>query len=140
MNRIRRGLLALVLLLAAVPAFAAPAAGQAEIDALIARVAQARDVVFIRNGSEYTAVQAANHLRRKLRAAGDRIHTAEEFIDGVGTRSSLTGTVYRVRLPGGRELESATWLRQLLQEIRARRLSTPPAAAAAARSPTRAGR
>ena len=44
-----------------------PAAG---IDALIDRVAKAKGVVFIRNGSDYTAAQAAEHLQRKRKAAG----------------------------------------------------------------------
>jgi lipoprotein-anchoring transpeptidase ErfK/SrfK len=70
-----------------------------DIDALISRVAQARDVVFIRNGSDHTAAEAAAHLHRKL--------------------------AYRVRFADGHEVESAVWLRQLLREIRAGRPTTP---------------
>jgi len=91
----------------------------AEIDALIDRVAHAKGVVFIRNGTEHTAAEAAQHLARKRRAAGDRITTPEQFIDKLGARSSMTGKPYRVRLPDGREMDSATWLTGLLQEVRA---------------------
>ena len=91
----------------------------AEIDAIIDRVAHANGVVFIRNGSEYTAAEAAQHLVRKRKAAGDRIKTPEQFIDKLGARSSMTGKPYRVRLPDGREMDSATWLTGLLQEVRA---------------------
>jgi hypothetical protein len=96
-----------------------------DIDALISRVAQARDVVFIRNGSDHTAAEAAAHLQRKLAAAHGRITTAEQFIDVLATRSSWTGIAYRVRFADGREVESAVWLRQLLREIRAGRSTTP---------------
>jgi uncharacterized protein with von Willebrand factor type A (vWA) domain len=121
-------------------AFAGESPVDAEIDALIARVGQARHVEFIRNGSAHTAAEAAAHLQRKRVAAGGRFASAEQFIDLVGTRSSLTGRAYRVRMADGRELDSAPWLRQLLREVRAARLSTPPPAAAVAPSPAPAGR
>lgn len=129
------------ILLGSTLALAKPPAGDAEIEALITRVAQARDVVFIRNGGEHSAREAATHLRRKLAAAHGRITTAEQFIDALGTRSSLTGTAYRVRLPGGREVESALWLRQLLRDMRAAddagidHLRAPPPAAPIPSSP-----
>ena len=112
----------------------------AEIDALIARVGQAHGVVFIRNGSAHGAAEAAAHLQRKRVAAGGRFASAEQFIDLVGSRSSLSGRAYRVRMADGSEVDSATWLRRLLREVRAARLSTPPPAATAAPSPVPAGR
>jgi hypothetical protein len=90
----------------------------AEIDALIDRVAHAKGVVFIRNGSDHTAAEAAAHLRRKRDAAGDKVRTPEQFIDVLGSRSSMTGTPYRVRLPDGREIDSAVWLTGLLRDLR----------------------
>ncbi|MCC8362736.1 DUF5329 domain-containing protein [Lysobacter sp. A6] len=93
----------------------------AEIDALIDKVAHAKGVVFIRNGTEHTATEAAQHLARKRKAAGDRIKTPEQFIDKLGSRSSMTGKSYRVRLPDGREMDSATWMTGLLEEVRATR-------------------
>ena len=91
----------------------------AEIDALIDRVAHAKGVIFIRNGSEYSAADAAAHLQRKRKAAGDRVKTPEQFIEVLGTRSSMSGKAYRVRLPDGREMDSAVWLNGLLREVRA---------------------
>ena len=134
MNRIRRLLLVLVALLALSPV-AAFAASRPEIDALIVRVEHAQGVVFIRNGSEHSAVEAAAHLRRKFAAADGRITTAEQFIDKLGTRSSMTGIAYRVRLADGREIDSATWLRQLLREVRAERVRSPRPAASAVPAP-----
>jgi len=90
----------------------------AEIDALIDRVAHAKGVVFIRNGSDYTATEAAAHLQRKREAAGDKVRTPEQFIDALGSRSSMSGKAYRVRLADGREMDSAVWLKGLLHDLR----------------------
>ena len=139
MNRIRRLLLVLAALLALSP-LAAFAGSNPEIEALIARVEHAQGVVFIRNGSDHDAVEAAAHLRRKLAAAHGRITTAEQFIDKLGTRSSMTGIAYRVRFADGREIDSATWLRQLLREVRAQRVRSPRPAASVAPAPAPARR
>ena len=45
----------------------------------------------------------------------------QDFIDKLGSRSSMTGKPYRVRLPDGREMDSATWMTGLLEEVRAMR-------------------
>lgn len=103
----------------AAPGLPDPGAPDPELAALISRVEQSDGVVFIRNGSEHSAAEAAAHLRRKLSAAHGRVHTAEQFIDHIGTRSSFSGRKYKVRLPDGRELDSATWLYSLLRELRA---------------------
>jgi len=115
----------LLAVLAVAPLFAASAAPapaavaqMREVDALIAHVERAQGVVFIRNGREYRPTEAAAHLRRKLKAARGRVRTPEQFIEHLGTRSSISGRAYRVRLADGRELDSATWLTQLLREIR----------------------
>jgi len=121
-----RTLILAAALLAGLPlsSHAAPAAATsartpaAEIDALIDRVAHAKGVVFIRNGSEYTATEAAAHLQRKREAAGDKVRTPEQFIDALGARSSMSGKPYRVRLADGREMDSAVWLNGLLRDLR----------------------
>ena len=92
-----------------------------EIELLIQRVAASKGVVFIRNGSEHSAANAAQHLRRKLKAAKGRITTPDQFIAQLATRSSITGKPYSVRLPDGREMESAAWLHGLLRDVRASR-------------------
>ena len=76
---------------------------------------------FSREGKEYSAADGRKHLERKLRYAGDRVKTAEDFIEGIASRSSTTGRPYKVRLPGGEEMETEVWLRQKLAEIDARR-------------------
>ena len=134
MNRLRHLLLVLAALLALSPPVAI-AATNPEIEALIVRVEHAHGVVFIRNGSDHSAVEAAAHLRRKLAAAHGRITTAEQFIDTIGTRSSMTGIAYRVRFADGREIDSAAWLRELLRELRAERVRSPRPAASVVPAP-----
>jgi len=71
--------------------------------------------VFLRNGSEHDGEEAAAHLRRKLKAAGDRVRTARDFIDGIATKSSMSGEPYRVKLPDGSVVDLAPWLLDRLE-------------------------
>ena len=102
--------------------FAASAQGQqdlerAKIDYLIDSIAQLHDAVFIRNGTDYTSAQAADHLRLKLRNAGARVRTAEDFIACCATGSSASGEKYRIRFADGRVVDNAVFLRQKLAEF-----------------------
>jgi hypothetical protein len=104
----------------AMPASAAPPPVAArEIESLIAALG-ASGCDFQRNGSWYPAKKAGQHLRRKydyLRER-DKVATAEQFIALAGTRSSMSGTVYRVRCPGRPIVDSAAWLQARLLQIR----------------------
>ena len=60
-----------------------------KIEHLIAAVARLSDAKFIRNGVAYDAAKAAEHLRLKLREAGARVATAEDFIRLCASRSSV---------------------------------------------------
>lgn len=103
----------IVLAAAAWPCVAAamPPAERERIDRLIRHVAAQHGIQFIRNGDTHDAAGAAAHLRAKLERAGERVHGVDEFIDGVASRSWLSGQPYRVRLPDGRELLARDWLR-----------------------------
>jgi hypothetical protein len=80
-------------------------------------VGQLKGAVFIRNGSEYDATKAAEHLRRKLDYAGKRIQTADQFIDKLATGSSMTGKPYRIRFKDGHSVESAVYFREQLRKL-----------------------
>ena len=102
--------------------FAATARGidpkaKAEIDHLISFV-QTAQVRFIRNGQEYSAAEGADHLRDKLARAGDRVKTAEDFITGIASQSSLSGKLYMVKFADGRTRPTGEWLREHLDEKR----------------------
>ena len=92
-------------------------AERARIDRLIAAVAQRTDIRFLRNGKEYTSTQAADFLRGKFNWRIEKVVTVQDFIDQVGTRSTASGDVYKVRLADGRTLPSADFLRQELGRI-----------------------
>jgi hypothetical protein len=99
---------------------AAPARQLSEaqkIQALIASVEHLQGAVFIRNGTEHEAAEAAAHLRRKLDYAGKRVRTAEQFIDKLATGSSMTGKPYRIRFKDGHSVESAVYFREQLRKL-----------------------
>lgn len=118
----RRGCcLAILAVLAGQAVALPPATEQARIDRLIETVAQNKQARFIRNGSDYSAADAADFLRRKLEAYGDRVKTVHEFIDQIASKSSTSGQIYKVRLADGREVPSADFLRAELARIEAQR-------------------
>ena len=90
-----------------------------KIQALIHSVETLKGAVFIRNGSEYDAAKAAEHLRRKLDYAGSKIRTADQFIDKLATGSSMTGRPYQIRFADGRTVESAVFFREQLRKLAA---------------------
>ena len=114
-TRMHRALFFLLALLAA-PAFSQGGAERAKIDYLIDSIAQVHDAVFIRNGTDYTSAQAADHLRLKLRNAGARVRTAEDFITCCATGSSASGEKYRIRFADGHVVDNAVFMRQKLAE------------------------
>ena len=87
------------------------------IDLLLAALERENTLVFIRNGSEHTAQEAVSHLRGKLRRAGSRISTAEEFIDHLATDSSFSKKPYQVRRPGGEPEPAGPYFHRLLLEV-----------------------
>ena len=87
----------------------------AKIRHLIASVETLQGAQFIRNGKVYGAAAAADHLRLKLRTAGDRVKTADDFIRLCGSRSSLSGEAYRIRLADGTVVAAELFFRDKLK-------------------------
>lgn len=116
----------LALLFMACAAALTPAQAQAapsenaRIAFLIESVQELKDAKFIRNGSAHDAQAAADHLRMKLREAGARVRTADDFIRLCASRSFLTGEPYRIRFADGRLVPSEVFLRDKLRELDAR--------------------
>ncbi len=112
-----------VLLVAITAAYAAPLhaertpAAQGEIDHLLAFVA-ASPCTFIRNGASYPAAEARDHLAGKLKWAGGRISTAEEFVRYLATESSMSHEPYKVKC-GTKEMPAGVWLSEELKRYRA---------------------
>lgn len=119
MNKFKRIATWLLLVVLVAPALAQQAVDlstveQQKIGWLIESVAALHDARFIRNGQAYDATRAADHLRLKLRFAGDRVKTAEDFINYCATRSSMSGRRYSIRFADGRTVDAAMFLRQPL--------------------------
>ncbi len=97
--------------------WARDATEEKRIDYLLQAVESLKGGGFVRNGTEYNASDAGKHLRLKLKNAGERVKTAEDFIEGCATRSSISGQSYTIRLPDGTKTESAAFLRGKLREF-----------------------
>jgi len=114
--------LGLILGLALLPASQAvpPARAQEEIDYLLQFV-KTSGCAFYRNGSWYDSAKAEGHLRDKytMLVARDQIQTAEEFIDKVATKSSLSGLPYAVQCADVESASSRQWLLDALARHRA---------------------
>jgi hypothetical protein len=88
-----------------------------KIELLLARLEAMQNVVFIRNGKEYSSNKAADHLHLKWKKAGRYVKTAEDFIALCGSKSSISGKPYKMRFPDGRIENSAVVLKELLKKI-----------------------
>lgn len=110
--------LLLCFLLTALPAMALDAKAQREIDQLLDFVARS-GCQFVRNGSVHASPEASEHLRMKLSKAGNRIRSAEDFIEQLASQSYLSGKPYAARCPGKAEQPSKSWLSNELRRLRA---------------------
>ncbi len=73
---------------------------RSKIDYLIEAIRNS-SFVFVRNGSPYSGKKAAAHLMWKYHQQISRIETAQEFVEKIGTRSSLSGEFYLVKYSNG---------------------------------------
>lgn len=96
----------------------------AKIQYLIASVEALEGAKFIRNGSAHDARAASGHLRLKLRAAGNKVKTAEDFIKFCASRSSITGEPYLVQFADGTTVKSEVFFRNKLKTFAADRPQT----------------
>jgi len=79
------------------------------------------DLTFVRNASEYTPKQAAEHMLKKYRHFRDDIATPEDFIALCATKSLLSGKPYLVIDGQGHAVPTGDWLRVELAAYRERR-------------------
>ncbi len=106
----RRAWLLVAVLMAATVWAAPPPAEQARIERLIEFVETQNGIRFVRNGSSYSAQDAAKFLRGKYKKMGEHVGTAQQFIEQIASKSSTSGEVYRIRLADGREIPAARFL------------------------------
>jgi hypothetical protein len=109
-------LLALLLCLIPITAHARDAKEDARIEHLISNVESLKGAVFIRNGTEYDTKAAGAHLRMKLGKGGDKVKTAEDFINGIASKSSVSGKPYQIRKPDGAVVDTKAYFYTRLKE------------------------
>lgn len=107
-------ILLFLLLFGSAAAFSQDVSETEKIQYLIALVENLQDAKFIRNGTEYDAKQAADHLRLKLKKAGGRVKTANDFINFCASRSFLSGEPYRIKFKDASVAETGVFLRDKL--------------------------
>jgi hypothetical protein len=88
-----------------------------EIKHLLTQVEQS-NCLFIRNGTEHSAANAADHLRLKYRHGKSYVGSTEQFIDRLASTSSWTGRPYAVQCPDQDPQATREWLHGLLQQYR----------------------
>ncbi len=112
----RHGLIILITFIVPCTAAANPNDTDREIQHLMAYIARA-DCRFIRNGKEYGPEEALKHIQKKYEFARIWIKTAEDFIRGVASKSSMSGKPYKVRCKDQTML-CADWLGKELKRFR----------------------
>ena len=98
----------------------APVPEAQKIEALIQAVADLQGAAFLRNGTEHTPKEAAEHLRLKWKNAGGRVKSAPDFIRYCASESSMSRRPYEIRLKGGRTVLARDWLWTELKRMEAR--------------------
>lgn len=87
-----------------------------KIEKLIAYVEKS-DALFIRNGTEYSAKDAAEHLRMKRKKAGSKVKTAKDFIDLIASKSYMSGEPYKMKFKSGAIINTRDMLYNELRKL-----------------------
>ena len=116
---LRSAWLALLLGASALLAHATPSDAEDKlIDTLIQRVSKMSAMVFMRNGNEYNAADAAKHMQAKYDYFKKELVTAEDFIERCASRSEMTGQAYKVKLTDGMVRDANEFLNSELRALR----------------------
>lgn len=103
---------------AGLPAAETAAPGEkAKIEALISHVQGLENATFVRNGSEYSAANAAKFLRAKWERHDKEVQTAADFIAKVASASGTSGKAYLIRFKDGKETPCGEYLTALLKKL-----------------------
>lgn len=104
-------------LLLTVPAMALTPQEEIRVDKLLTELGKQSNISFIRNDTEYNAVDAESHLRLKLSKTKKRLKTTEQFIDNVASKSSISGSEYQVKISDQQTVTANQYLHDLLKKV-----------------------
>ena len=88
-----------------------------KVERLIQFVRSMDGAVFIRNGSEHSCQQAADHLMSKWEKHKDDIRSAKEFIEKLASTSGLSGEPYKIKFKDGTIKTTSAVLSQELKRL-----------------------
>ena len=88
-----------------------------EIDYILNTVGQS-NCTFIRNGKSYPAVDAQKHLEKKRRRGRRYFSSADEFIEKLASKSSMSGDSYLIQCGDEAQQPSGQWFATLLAKRR----------------------
>jgi hypothetical protein len=80
-----------------------------DIQFLIEQVRKS-DCTFFRNGTAYTAKDAASHLTLKYNNGKRYAKNGNDFIKNLASKSSWTGISYKIKCPNSEEITTNKWL------------------------------
>ena len=103
-------------------------AGNSDADTEISYLIQAvgdSGCTFLRNGTEHSPQDAANHMRLKYKNGKRWVNSAEQFIERLATKSSWTGKPYYLLCEGAEPQLSNAWMRHQLTLYRAYKIEPP---------------
>jgi len=88
-----------------------------KIEFLLHEIEQLNGAKFWRNGTAYTPKEATDYLRMKMKW-NDKgpIRSANEFIEKVASKSTITGKPYFIQMPDGTKIEARPFWYQKLSE------------------------
>ncbi|MGV3774537.1 MAG: DUF5329 family protein [Verrucomicrobiales bacterium] len=107
---------ALCVLLFSVALQAAPANVEATVKKVL-KVVEQSEAKFIRNGKEYPAKDAAEHLQKKYDYYKKEIKTVDDFIEKCASKSIVSGKPYYIKPKNGKEVPFTTWLKEKVREV-----------------------
>lgn len=72
-----------------------------KVEQLILYIRTMKGATFIRNGSEHSCKEAADHLQSKWNKHKKDISSAREFIEVLATKSGMSGEAYKIKFKDG---------------------------------------
>jgi hypothetical protein len=86
-----------------------PSEQRHEVEHLLNFVANTSCIID-RNGSLHTGPDALSHIKKKYAYFRDDISTTEEFIERAASKSTFSGTAYKVRCGDNKTITTQHWL------------------------------
>ena len=88
-----------------------------EIDYLLSTVGSS-GCTFIRNGKRYSGKDARAHLQSKRRHGAHLFDSADEFIEKIASKSSMSGKLYLINCTGEDQQTAGEWFTAMLTRYR----------------------